>query len=658
MSRAFGLMIGGAALALLSGMAQAAETAPGESDRVSVVTVTASPLSGEGAAVVGRVGRDDILAAGGANLADALGDVPGVSGTGFASGASRPVIRGMDSYRVKVLENGLSSGDVSDIGPDHGVPIDPLTTDSIEVVRGAATLRYGGQAIGGVVNAINGRIPTALPDAAFGGEAVVASDTADKAGERAARIEGAAGDFVWRLDGSRRQTSDYDTPLGRQVNSAFKGSTYAAGGSYILTDGGHVGLSAEHYDATYGVPSDITHIDMRQSRYSLGSDLHLGSAQLTIDAGYVDYSHNEVDPSGVVGSTFANHEWDGRAELVLGPLGPLQATAVGVQLNRRDFSGLGEAADFLLPTHTNTGAAFAFTRIPLSPTLDIEAAGRLEQVKVSGTPATGIYTQRQFKPFSGSAGLVWRPSDDWKLGLTVSDTGRAPAQAELFAHGPHDGPQTFETGDPALKTERAQSAELNARWSHGAVRLEGSVWSSAFKNYVYGALTGRTCDDAGACAFGPPDEDLRELNYAQSSARFRGAEVKASVPLGGSGLSLNLMADTVRASLAGALGPVPRLPPHRLGAGLAWAGARLDASLMWIRSADQDRPGLGDTPTPGFDDLDAQIAWRPLKANDRLEITLAGHNLTDAKQRNAAALNKDLVLQQGRDVRVAVRMRF
>ena len=141
---------------------------------VETIVVTASPIEGNPdrfAVTVGVVDRDAILKAGGANLADALVNVPGVTGTSFAAGASRPVIRGFDASRVRLLEDGIGSFDVSDVGPDHGVPIDPLSAQRIEVVRGAATLRYGSQAIGGVVNAINNRVPTVLPDEPLTGEA-------------------------------------------------------------------------------------------------------------------------------------------------------------------------------------------------------------------------------------------------------------------------------------------------------------------------------------------------------------------------------------------------------------------------------------------------------------------------------------------------------
>src|SRR6185369_807517 len=175
------------------------------------VVITATPLPQDPdylATLVEQVSRDKILRSGGANLADALADVPGVTGTSFASGASRPVIRGFDANRVKTLEDGIGSFDVSDVGPDHGVPIDPLSAQSVEVVRGAATLRYGSQAIGGVVNAINNRVPTELPDKPFGGEVTGTYGTNADSREGAALFDARAGQFALHFDGFDRHTGD------------------------------------------------------------------------------------------------------------------------------------------------------------------------------------------------------------------------------------------------------------------------------------------------------------------------------------------------------------------------------------------------------------------------------------------------------------------
>jgi iron complex outermembrane receptor protein len=206
---------------------------------VESVVVTASPFAQDAdqiSTIVDVVDRGEILAQGGSNLADALKDVPGVAGTGFAAGASRPVIRGMDATRVKVLEDGISSSDVSDIGPDYGVPIDPMITQKIEVVRGAGTLRYGSQAIGGVINAINNRVPLTLPDKDFSAEGNASYDSTSAGTQEGVMVDGASGNFAFHGDGFIRRASDYDTPLGTQVNSYSHTSGLSGGGSYFFGD--------------------------------------------------------------------------------------------------------------------------------------------------------------------------------------------------------------------------------------------------------------------------------------------------------------------------------------------------------------------------------------------------------------------------------------
>ncbi len=216
--------------------------------------VSASPITPEDklATIVESVDREEILRAGGANLADALADTPGVTGTGFASGASRPVIRGFDANRVRTLEDGIGSFDVADVGPDHGVPIDPLSAERIEVVRGAATLRYGSQAIGGVVNAINNRVPTHLPDEPFAAEFTGMYGTNADTRQGSALIDGSIGSFALHADGFKRDTDDYDTPEGTMPNSYFRGDGYSLGGSYLFdrdrvgAAGGALRLAVRH----------------------------------------------------------------------------------------------------------------------------------------------------------------------------------------------------------------------------------------------------------------------------------------------------------------------------------------------------------------------------------------------------------------------------
>ena len=655
------------ALASLCGTSIVQADAPTEADSkpIDAILVTASPLSHNAddiATIVNTVNRQQILQSGGANLADALANEPGVTGTSFASGASRPVIRGFDANRVRVLENGIGSFDVSDVGPDHGVPIDPLSTEKIEVVRGAATLRYGSQAIGGVVNAINNRVPSELPDKPFNAELTGSYGTNADAREGSALLDMRAGQFAIHADGFDRHMNDYEIPGGTQGNSAFKGDGYSLGSSYFFGDN-RIGAGVVHYDATYGIPSDTTFIDMKQTKEMLRSSFAIdaGALQtLTVEGGNANYEHSEIDPeTGEVLSTFKDNEWDVRAEGLFGAMGPLSGSALGLQAQKKDFSALGEGANYLLPTTTKTSAVFVFTEVPFGEAVRLQTGARVESVKIDGTPGSGVATSLDFTPISASVGLIIDSSKAVRFGVTLSSAARAPGQTELFARGPHDGPATFETGDPTLGTERANSLEGTMRVRLDKVRIEGSVWEAKFNNYIFGNLTGRTCDDEGNCVVSDANE-LKELNYTQVDAKFYGAEGKATfslyeVPTGK--LQAELLADYVRATVDSG-GNIPRIPPYRVGGGLHWNSGSIDGGFTLKYSGRQTHIAMAETETPGFVSLDAHFGWRPLQAHQDFELALVGRNLTDSVQRNAVALNKDDVIMPGRDVRLVVRAAF
>ncbi len=628
----------------------------------NTIVVTASPFNADindTPAIATKIDRDTVLMAGGASIADSLANVPGISATGFATGASRPIIRGMDSTRVRILEDGSSSSDVSDIGPDHGVPIDPLAAQDIEVVRGAGTLRYGSQAIGGVVNVLNNRVPMKLPAETISGELNGSYGTNADTAETSGLVDAKVGDFALHADAFYRHAGDYDTPDGTQDNSWDHAHGGSLGGSYFFGDS-HIGAAVVQYNADYGIPSDTTHIVMKQTKYISRDSIDLGSGllqTLTFDGSYANYQHKEVEPDGTVDTTFHNKEFDGHAELKLGAIGPLSNTAIGGEYTHRDFSAVGDDASYLYPTTTESEAGYIFTEMPLTDSLKLQGSGRIEHVTVDGTPASNVPTNTSFTPVSGAIGALWTASNAVKLGLTFSSTGRAPAQTELFARGGHDGPNTYETGDPTLKIERANSLEASLRINSGAFHFEGSVYSTWFHNFIYGDLTGRMCDDDGVCSVGG-DGDLKELFYRQQDAHFRGVEGQASYDLVSTDqgtFTLKAMGDYVRATLDDGSN-VPRIPPFRVGGGVDFKSKKFDMGMMLKYVGRQDDFGDYDTATGSYYDLGMQVAWRPFTQHPNVEFAIVGQNLTDDVQRDAAALNKDEVEAPGRNVRFVTRI--
>lgn len=637
----------------------AGESAPAN-DELEAVVVTASPIGDPEflATVTGSVDRRSLVRSGAANLADALVWVPGVTSSGVAPGAGRPVVRGFDANRVRTLEDGIGSFDVSDVGADHGVPLDPLAAGRVEIVRGPATLRYGSQAIGGVVNAISSRVPeerVAQP----GGQFVAGYGTVADSTDFSGKADFALGSVGVHADAFRRRADDYDTPLGRLENSWIHNEGGALGGSWFFGDAGpdadRVGVGVVRYGSRYGLPGEEAYIDMDQTKLLMRSAFGLGASGdrlLTVDGGWADYEHAEREGEEVH-STFKDRQWELRAEMLLGAPGVLDEGAIGVQFQDRDFSALGEGADYLAPTSTRNLALFGFGESLLGDRMQLQFGARVEGVDVSGTPISDVDTKRSFTPFSASLGLVYDGTGPWRLGVALTSAARAPAQTELYARGPHEGSGTFEIGDPTLSIERANSAELSLRWRSGRVHADGALWVAGFDHFIHGAFTGRSCDEQGQCVDGD-EEELRELHYQQRGARFTGAEGHADVELVRSArgrFELNLLADIVRARFSGG-GDVPRIPPWHLGAGLSWEAEHFDASVTVRYAASQDRYGEFDTPTPGYTDVGAQVGWRPFRSQPGVEFALVGSNLGDSLQRNAVSPNREVAPQPGRNLRL------
>ena len=662
------MLFGGVAAAAFITFPALADEAPSPSvggNPGANIIVTASPIAhgrDDTPSIVARVDADQIRRQGGATISDALARVPGIAASGFATGASRPIIRGLDANRVRILEDGTSVSDVSDIGPDHGIPIDPLAAQSIEVVRGAGTLRYGSQAIGGVVNVINNRVPNALSEHPISGELQGSYGSVSDLWQGAAMLDASLGQFALHADGFVRDAGNYDTPLGVQQNSFFHGHGGSLGGSYFFGSGNdsHAGVAVTQYDARYGIPSDTSYIDMRQTKVMTKSSFSLGDGlfkSLSLDGSYSNYKHDEKGPDGTILTTFRNREYNGRAELLLNQIGFIDNSALGFEYQHRDYSAVGDDSSYLFPATMESFAGYIFADTRLTDRLHLETSGRIENVKISGTPASDLFTRRMFTPISGAIGALYTMSPAIKLGMTFSSTGRAPAMAELFARGGHDGPDTFETGDPFLKMERANSLEGTLRIRSGGFHLDGSVYSSWFRNYIYGDLTGRTCDDAGICST-DGDGDLRELNYRQQGAHFRGFEAEASYDLVKTDhgtFRFDMLGDYTRATLDDG-NNVPRIPPYRIGGGLNWSGDRLDAGFNLIYAGRQDKAGQFDTPTPSYVSLDGQIAFRPFARYPGIELGITGQNLTNDVQRLATALNKDDVIMPGRRIMATLKL--
>ena len=330
------------------------------SEEISVTASAEAAALSELAQPVGVLAGGELAEAARSSLGETLSTQPGVSSTSFGAGASRPVIRGQGGNRVRILENGIASSDASDTSPDHAVGLEPMSADKIEVVRGPATLLYGSNAIGGVVNVLDERIPDHLPAKALEGSVslVGASNADERTG--AAELGGALGRLAWHASGFRRETDDYESGEGVVPNSDLESDGGSLGVSWV-TEGGYVGVSGRRFDTNYGNPAEEgVRIDLQQRRYDLhaGTNRRLGLFEgLRLRVGVNDYEHAELE-GGEVGNLFQNDAWAARVDGNHRELGPFRGS-VEVQVARRKFAVVGEEA-FVPPNDNDSWAAFLF----------------------------------------------------------------------------------------------------------------------------------------------------------------------------------------------------------------------------------------------------------------------------------------------------------
>ncbi len=637
----------------------------------------------QGFASVTAVTPGQLLSQPSATLGDALGTRPGVATTTFAPGASRPVIRGLSGFRVRIQENGLSSGDVSALSDDHGVPIDPLVAGQVEVVRGPATLRYGSQAIGGVVNAVNNRIPEIVPPNGIRVETRGGTSTVDDQRNGAAIVEAGAGNFVVHADTFARTANDYRIPHGHQDNTSLDSNGYSLGGSYVFKDG-FIGFAYSSFDSTYFIPgveaaADKNHIVLNQTKWTSKGEWRVNGSGLEAVRfwfGYTDYRHDEVDGLGadaVIGSTFLQKQYEARVEAqhlpVQTALGELRGAA-GVQWSDRDLGARGADGILLSPTNTQSVAGFLFEELRLTKKLRFQAAGRIESDNVKGTASTfspeflpppdapdASAAKRRFVPKSASAGFLY----DLPRGVVARVTGqhveRAPDATELFYKGPHDSTATFEIGTPGLTIEQANTFEIGLKRAKGDFRFDASVYRTEFKSFIFKRFTGAKCDaDFASCGTGT---ELDQIVYSQQDAAFTGAELLAEQDIARiwRGVwGIDGQYDFVHATFKDGTF-VPKMPPHRLGGGVYYRDTNWLARVNLLHAFAQDEFATFDTPTPGYNLLNAELSYTT-KLDQRAslvpEVTvgLRGENLLNDDIRNSVSYKKDEVLLPGVNVRL------
>ncbi|KHO65056.1 TonB-dependent receptor [Pseudomonas flexibilis] len=612
-----------------------------------------------------------------ATLGDTLDSLPGVRASGFGAGASRPQIRGLDGARVRVMSDGVDVLDASTLSQDHAVSVEPLLTERIEVLRGPATLLYGGGAIGGVVNLIDKKVPTYVPANGYEGEVELRANSVANEGAGLLGLTVGQGNVALRVEGVKRQADDYELPdsSDKQLGAYNDTESYSLGGSFIGARG-YLGLAYSRQENRYGLLAHehvecdphgdhwhcgdhghghdhdhddhehedeaVPYITLRQNRWDLRGELNdplPGFELARLRVGHSDYRHAEME-AGEAAAIFDNQASEARVELTHRPLFGWHGV-LGGQTTRRDFQRW-TAENPMPQTLTRNHALFLLEEYTAGA-WRYELGSRYEWQDIdadAGAPDT------EHSGVSLSAGVVWTFAPEYSLGVSLSRSQRLPSAEELYAYGPHAASRTIEKGNPQLEEETARNAEITLRKFAGATTFSLGLFHNQVADFIYAADLGRN-----------PGGGYREVEYRQADALLTGFEGEIRHQFT-EATALTLFGDRVRGRLKDG-GDLPRIPADRLGLRLEQAlGNGVSGDLSFQRVQRQDRLAEFETETAGYNLLAAGLSWQGALSEGDWLVYLKADNLLDVEARQHSSLIKDEVVLPGRNLTLGTRFTF
>ena len=654
---------------------------------LDTIRIKAHPLeqTSKDFAVADTVVDQKRLAQGAVTIGEALSGETGISSNQFGAGSSRPVIRGQDGPRVKILQNSSENIDVSTLSPDHAVTVDPALAKQVEVIRGPSTLLFGAGTVGGLVNVTDSKLPTAMPEKGYEGNVGLRYNTGSDEKLATAGVTLGLGDQVaLRVEGLKREANDYIAPdyvhegeKERRVDNTFaKGQTVNVGLSWIY-DRGFTGISYSNRQDQYGLPGhsheyeschlhglslhcgehdhdedehddhdhDHAHeagpwIDLKSERYDVRTELDdpfAGFKKLRAQASYTDYQHDEIEED-TIATHFKNKGYDGRLELVHNPLGAWEGV-IGTQYGQQKLELTGEEA-FLAPNTTKKWSVFALEHAQLND-VHVELAARVDQQKID------IYDSSK-KDFDGSAFSVsgaanWEFAPNYKLSLVTSHQERLPLAQELYADGGHFATNTYELGNDQLSKEKSNNVELGFHYDDNTFDYHVHVYHNWFDDYIYAQTLDRY-------------KDFRLVQYAQDKAKFYGAEAEAGYQISPI-YKLSVFGDYVRGKIDN--DNAPRVPAGRLGTKL-----NADFDDHWSGSAEyyhvfqQDKIAAYETDSQSYNMLNLGVAYSGNYSNvSDYRVFLNANNLLDDQVYQHASF-LSTIPQVGRNFSVGVNFSF
>lgn len=619
-------------------------------------------------------------------LGETLRGLPGVSATGFGSNASRPIIRGQDGDRVKILQNSAPTNDVSAMSFDHAVGVSPYALEQVEILRGPSALLYGGSAVGGVVNMVNRRILRSRLDE-VSRSVDLRVDGANNNRQGAFELESpVGGDWFLHLDGFAQKNGETRTPVftddgedpvtGKRVRNSSADSKGVGIGLSKVTGADYWGFSVESDQSNYGVPKEIaTTIDMDRQRLGFAADQAMAGGlfeRVRIRAGVTDYEHKEIE-EGAVASTFKNQANDIRLELGHRPMAGWKGL-VGLQWEYSDLNVLSEEEPLMPRTKSPKLGLFVLeeTQVGMGT---LRMGGRIEQAQVKAdrtfsvgdygedgvregeVETTGAALSKSFIPVSASLEYSLPLSASTSLGSSLSHVQRAPSNYELFAMGVHHASGLFEAGNTGLGKEKGNHLDLTLTHSVGKSRLKASAFYSRYSNYL--TLIKRSgADFYHVHEDGGDPEAVHVYDYSGVGAKFYGAELEygTSFTQGSWTIAPKLTYDYVIGKRTSNNAYIPRLTPQRLTPAL---DLRFGPWLLRGEVQLVGKAKLGENETVqagGYSLVNLMVQYQ----HGRHVWFIKGTNLTDRLAFNANTVDevRQFVPVAGRTVQAGVRVFF
>ena len=596
------------------------------------------------------------------SLGATLENQPGIAVRSFGSAPSRPVIRGLDGDRVLILQDGQRTGDLSSQSGDHGVSLNPAGADTIEIVRGPATLLYGANAIGGLVNVITNEIPT-RPIQGSSGSFTADLGSAAQEGGAAGNVQLGNGKFAVNLGGGGRRSDDFDTPEGEVVNSQSRNG-FATVGAAWTGENAHVGGSYAYDDTKYGIPVvEGGTLQLTPRRHALtfrgGAERLTGAFEaFRATLAVRRYKHDELEGEEV-GTAFSNNTTELQVMGSHRAVGRLTGSIGGWVLDRA-FDAVG--AEALSPAVDQNGfAAFAYEEVTW-PHVTLQFGGRVDRTSYSpaGEP------ERDFTNGSISGGLLFRPAaadDRVTIAASVARAARPPALEELFFFGLHHGNFAFEIGNADLKSERAIGFDASVRWRARRATGEVTYFRNTIDDYIFrNPISEEEFDER----FGHEEEEEEEgeghgefpfIEFVAADSLLQGIEAHSDIELG-AGLAAEIGLDYVRGELRDASQPLPRIPPFRFRGGLRYRLGAFQAGGDLTAVSKQNRVFGEETPTGGYNLLRLFGSYSFGQGTVVHTITGRLENATNELYRNHLSLIKDHVPEMGRNFKFVYSVRF